>query len=992
MAIELVAGAKIIAKLIGTGVSVYRATRGHGKPEELEKDFKAIQDLLETGTQLSSEWKSKQTTHVQARHVALVAGAFGQAWIDQYWPRLAFERRSSLEAHREAAVRWALAELPRIGASAAPAEIQLLDRMLAGVLETPYYFALWESFTRRNLPDFKQDWPDPLIEVVDGNDKREFEARVRRAYAEALTSAAGAEVRAYLLELASDRGRLVRDLLVQDISTWGTRHVFGNVAAHAHLPHMSLADMYVEPSAFVKAEPPTANDIELPITQLVAKTFATSPIVVVTAHFGHGKSLTARTLACRWANEYLDDTTAPAVDRAIPVFIRCVEDLIGIEARLPRMVERALWRHVGRGFQLDLKDTDPAFQVPPDTQRAVFIIDGLDEFAFTEAAVIQFFDHLRGQATGRQKVIVFSRPEVLPWKRLRELAVPVLELQPFSMTGDGGGQVGEWLRNWNRHAARRPEINLNDIASRGVLELARTPILLFMIAETWERVVNAASQVRQTNLYEVFLGQIARGKHDEDNDRHKPIAEATEHLQRRLIEFGRIEADASVDQAMLWALSRIAWESYCLEQREKPLTQRKVVDLLSKELKLEDEAEATHQALCDGVLLALQVDFTPSNSRILFGHRSFREFLVGRYWERVLAQIARSHSAEWRTLEAGLMGGRLMGLEDRSFEFLIEILQHWEAHERSVIRRWAEQVFNDERISQSDEVTGALLYHDRRTFLREAALAIGSCIDGSTGLEARSETVLRSLLAWFWAHSKHAIIKAPRLVHPGAQLREVKLFGADLMAANLQGADLSDAELVQVNMTGAQLSRATLRGARFSASGLVGAKIDHARLHAVSLLGVDLSRADFTESEMTSSYIIDCTLDGTNFSRVDLQGGMMNLQYAKQVAILAGSKLGLVKETLYGVMNQRPGIVADIFEAISAAGVSQLSWWNGDVYFFELPDHEKQLDGSSVHMATTDFRIIVDADISDTIIARVSDVRGVVRVTHSASLPLRYFV
>jgi hypothetical protein len=68
---------------------------------------------------------------------------------------------------------------------------------------------------------------------------------------------------------------------------------------------------------------------------------------------------------------------------------------------------------------------------------------------------------------------------MLPFKRLRELAIPVLELQPFSMTGEGGGQVGEWLRNWNRHAAGWPEVHLDDIASRGVLELARTPILLF---------------------------------------------------------------------------------------------------------------------------------------------------------------------------------------------------------------------------------------------------------------------------------------------------------------------------------------------------------------------------------------------------------------------------------------------------------------------------------------------------------------------------------
>lgn len=990
MAVELVAGAKIIAKLIGTGLSVYRATRGHGKPEELEKDFKAIQDLLETSTQLTSEWTGNQTTPIQARHVALVAGAFGQAWLEHYGPRLAFERRSSLEAHREAAVRWALTELPRIGTSAAPAELQLLDRLLAGVLETPYYLALWESFTKPNLPDFKRDWPDPLIEVAGGNDRREFEARVKRAYAEALTSVAGTQVRAYLLDLASDRGRLVRELLVHDISTWGARHVFGNVAAHARLPHMSLAEMYVEPLALLKTES-ASDDGEMPITSLVAKMFETSPFLVVTAHFGHGKSLTARTLAWRWAKEYLDNITTPAADRALPVFIRCGEDLSGAEARLPRMTERALWRHVGRGFQLDLKDTDPAFLTPPDTQRVVFLIDGLDEFVFTEAAVVQLFDHLRGQATGRHKVIVFSRPEVLPWKRMRELAIPVLELQPFSMTGDTGGQVGEWLRNWNRHAVDRPTIHLDDVARRGVLELARTPILLFMIAETWTRVARTDSHVRQADLYEAFLSQIARGKHDDDHDKHKPIAQAAEHLQRRLVELGLIEADTSFDQAMLWALSRVAWESHCLEQREKPLTQRKVVDLLSKELKLDDEAEATNQALCDGVLLALQVDVTSSNSRILFGHRSFREFLVGRYWERALSQIAKSHSAEWRTLEANLMGGRLMGLEDRSFEFLMELLQTWGASERNTIKRWAEQVFNDERISQSDEVTGAVFHHDRRAYLREAVLAIGSCIAGSTGIEARSETVLRSLLAWFWVNGKHAIIRAPGLIHPGAKLREARLHGADLRLANLQAADLSEADWMQVNLTGAQMSRATLRGARFRASHFADAKIDHARLHGVSLLGVDLDRADFTGSEMTGSYILDCVLEGANFSGADLQGGMMNLSYARKVANLAGSELEAITEPLYGLMIRRPGIEADIFAAIFTTGVLQIIWWNGDdivggAGYQDQTDRahvaqNEPADGPSVK--NTEFRITVAAEAADAVIAAVSGVAGVLKVAHS---------
>jgi hypothetical protein len=283
----------------------------------------------------------------------------------------------------------------------------------------------------------------------------------------------------------------------------------------------------------------------------------------------------------------------------------------------------------------------------------------------------------------------------------------------------------------------------------------------------------------------VFVAHIARGKHAIDRDHHAPIARAAERLQRRLVELGRIAGDADLDQAMLWALSRIAWESHGLEQQDRALTQRRVVDLLGKELAIDDAAEAAHQALCDGVLLALQADFTPASSRILFGHRSFREFLVARYWAQTLARIVASDGAGWRAMESQLHGGRLLGLEDQSFAFLLEILGGWSEDERRVLWRWAEQTFNDERISQSDEVAGALLLRDRRAYLREAALAVGSCVPGSPGLDARSPTALRSLLACFWGRDERAIIKAPRLRHRGAQLANVELVEADLRHADL---------------------------------------------------------------------------------------------------------------------------------------------------------------------------------------------------------------
>ena len=80
---------------------------------------------------------------------------------------------------------------------------------------------------------------------------------------------------------------------------------------------MPLDEMYVEPLSF----PRTAPAATRPVLAHIAEALQASPILVVTAHFGHGKSLTARTLAWRLAAEYLTDA-APDAARPVPVFIK----------------------------------------------------------------------------------------------------------------------------------------------------------------------------------------------------------------------------------------------------------------------------------------------------------------------------------------------------------------------------------------------------------------------------------------------------------------------------------------------------------------------------------------------------------------------------------------------------------------------------------------------------------------------------------------------
>lgn len=71
------AGSKLLGKLLSLGLSPYHAAQGHGA--ELEKDLKAIQDLLASGEQAASLLPRQAPPRAQARLLALVTSAFGES-------------------------------------------------------------------------------------------------------------------------------------------------------------------------------------------------------------------------------------------------------------------------------------------------------------------------------------------------------------------------------------------------------------------------------------------------------------------------------------------------------------------------------------------------------------------------------------------------------------------------------------------------------------------------------------------------------------------------------------------------------------------------------------------------------------------------------------------------------------------------------------------------------------------------------------------------
>ena len=914
-----------LSKAIGLGIKAWKAYCDEGLDE---KDLAALNDVV-AGVAGAVGGAGEFTA--AAAQLGLVAAAFGRAF-ERHWVgtrslarpgrlRRWFDKEEKQRDHEiQTRLRLAGTTVSQIGDRApGQAEFEAMDQLVGNPLGTPYYRNFWRAFTD---PAYDTDGAEAPMDG-DTASARQFERHFLLAYWEAFESNAGKPVRDYLTSLEHDRVRLMQAVMVADLITWDERHVFGNDPRTSWqddeiLPFLPLSALYVEPEAIMMhAEGGKAPGAAQPIIKLLDTWLNDSDaptVAVIQADFGMGKSLTARFWTCRLAQRWRDNAHAISLDVWLPIFVDCGRDILSDSPHLPKISQRARKRHteeLGIAVAID----DPGLDKIASDQRTVFVLDGLDEIAFGQRALDGFFNRLRDHATARHRVLVLSRPGVLPERR--ELArARVFELQQFA-----DSQVRAWLKQWNAVAGQKTtSITTEELDKRKLTDLAATPILLFMIAYSWDEHVGSA-KVSQAQIYETFMLQMARGKHEVDKVRHQPVYRAAKALQNKLIADEVLDDSAEPHEAMLWVLARLAWKERCrawdyrIDQRlryghgegddgvtEAPaLARRDIESLLEDELELNSSEAGT---VMIGLLLTLQRDTMANNNRFHFGHKSFREFLVARYWADRLRKLARGRMRGWEKYEEQLTGGRLLLPEDRSFAYLCQILLSeserpssplaWTRDDREAVRDWAQEMFNDET-QRFDSEKRRGLRDDRGALLREAALAIGSAIsvddDYDVGLKARTPWTLRSLLAWFWYTREPVVIYAQKAVlrnamisgtfriadFSRADLRGAKLSNCNLYEADFSHSDLSMADLGRANLGGANLGGANLGGASLAKANLVDANLLTADLRGTDLvgaglIGANLRRADLVGANLGGANLIGANLEGAILDGANLVG------------------------------------------------------------------------------------------------------------------------
>jgi hypothetical protein len=834
--------------------------------------------------------KPETAAHLWAVHVACFGealaaywgGSQGMAgrggkwgkWFDPAWVR---ERRVEIEA----AFGFALDELAQYSMPGL-ARVNWLEAPTS----SPMYKALWSAFVDHEVAAGAV----PLLPRDQTGDVQAFERAFAQAFREAMTRSGNAELRGQIL--GARPGEALHDLLLSDMASWRHQNVFAGVDSIEGIPELPLGTTYVEPTAIVSLG--KGKKQAGPVLTVLQELLATHDVIFVTADFGHGKSLTARTLAWQWAEAYLDPSdNTPTLDRKFPVHVQCHGE---VSWDLDKMVRRALKHRAQRlGVSVTLQD---AALAPPVGQSTVYLLDGLDELVLTQHQMRELVREISDQASDRRCFIVFSRPEGLP--RIEpgpgQPEIPHVQIQSFSAE-----QTDDWLWAWPRSAPSRAALERHELT-----ELAAVPILLFMLTLTWPTYAAQKGAVNRAQIYETFFQTLAAGKYEQSGERHPQIRAAAQRARDVLVERGELthfrtdESDGRAIEAMRWLMDRVAWEAKRCEFVGKELSHHRIGQLLEKELKL---SENTLEQVLVALLLGMQAQLGGESQQFFFGHRSFMEFAVARYWERQLRKACAADRLDLARFEEALTGAPLIEHESRVFTFLCEMLRTWTDKDCRLLLDWAKKTVADESIRSADG-QNLTFKTDIRTLVRQSALAIG-CTMGlrlKEPFELGDGALPLTISAW-WLTSRK---QAPLIFAPGSHVHVhtvlsgfvgvgSHLSGAYLDFSDLTSADLSWSNISNANLSGVNFSHANLRGANFSNAILYQAIMFRADLHNANLaksclikaklIGVSLLSANLSGAVLTDADLTGADLAGADLTKANLTGACL------ESAILSGAEI-----------------------------------------------------------------------------------------------------
>jgi hypothetical protein len=565
--------------------------------------------------------------------------------------------------------------------------------------------------------------------------------------------------------------------------------------------------------------------------QLVAGRGGWKKPLLLFGDFGSGKS----SLLTMFARRLLD-SESPLTPILIPL-----RDLTatGKQNSLVDVLPRYVEVHYGRDFNLE-------------PRRYVLLCDGFDElnlfFADDPTWVETCWRQLDFFAQS-SLVIVSSRP-VLFHRRSDVVArSTTITLQPFD-----DARIAAWSDNY-RAATTARELSFEFLADRNLVEVARTPIVLYMISrivETNPEMLERKAYTRAA-IYKLFIDWTQHGGYVRDEKKHELPENYREILQE------------------------VAWHLF--QSAEGFLRTDDLLALIRQTYGRKiDGITVGRNLLVAHMLRPAQATDEKHREILEFTHQSFREYLVAERVWRILEPARNGKGldpAEWARLGGKpLTSAKLALLSEIIAEGKIDELQHlydalaaaenlhlywskWSAHVWASKDREATKSYF-ETLAPRAFALAALAFMIRVKCYRRL-------LDADTKSKAQHSGTLQELLAFSETFTAAGFVPAARaaLLENLGGLRLDAIGG--LERTNLIGARFDDADLSNVNFSRANATGIFVRGSRFV----------HCDFEQVILNGhidsTQFTDCNFENAIMNLLELRDVTFRNCRFARSDVK-------------------------------------------------------------------------------------------------------------------------
>ncbi|MEU0807478.1 hypothetical protein [Streptomyces sp. NPDC005970] len=276
-------------------------------------------------------------------------------------------------------------------------------------------------------------------------------------------------------------------------------------------------------------------------------------VCVLIAGPGCGKSTLLRTQLGEAAGEWLDGAGSTGKTGAVvPVWVNA-RSLAGEETQVPDALAAAT-RSLSRYGRHPELGTDRFLERPCTGAYWQLLVDGLDELpnAAERRAVLEKLANAVAEDPPLYRCVVATRPltgnELDVLDRVLGYRAPRYDLQPFT-PGDLHTYTEKYFgTRWRQEeAARRAQQFTGALRSASLAELARTPLMSFMLCQLYLAEPERPLPEGRTAVYEAFTDLIYENNHS------KHVADSHEDAIKNLVEGlqsprARQEADKAARQ------------------------------------------------------------------------------------------------------------------------------------------------------------------------------------------------------------------------------------------------------------------------------------------------------------------------------------------------------------------------------------------------------------------------------------------------------------